>query len=174
MKQKLNIPSADKVLSFVKRYKFVLMIMIAGIIILAIPVKEDRSAANNSTEVVRGEEDFSIETLEAKLSDILSRIDGAGRVSVMLTVHSGTERILAMNREESTDIQESELKEEAVIISTGDGEEAVLIGQNYPVFRGALVVCPGGDDPEVVLMLTKALSSLTGLSSSHITVCKGS
>ena len=174
MKQRLSIPSADQVLAFIKRYKFVLIIMVAGIIVLALPVSDERAADSGGAESIRGEEDFSIETLETELSDILSRIDGAGKVSVMLTARSGTERILAMNRERSEDGEEHELQEEAVIISTDNGEEAVLIGQNYPVFRGALVVCPGGDDPEVVLMLTKALSALTGLSSSHITVCKGS
>ena len=174
MKLKLNMPSADKMLSFVKRYKFVLMIIIVGIAVLLMPVKGDRLSDDEGEEAVRGEEDFSIETLEAELSEILSKIDGAGHVSVMLTARSGTERILAMNREQFEEGQESELKEEAVVISAGDGEEIVLIGQNCPVFRGALVVCPGGDDPEVVLMLTRSLSALTGLSSSHITVCKGS
>ena len=173
MKLKLNIPSQDRILVFLRKYKLVLIIILIGCVILVIPAK-DEHPNNFGSEVVKGEEDFSIETLEAELSEILSKVEGAGRVSVMLTARSGTERILAMNREIADDGEESELREETVIVSVDNGEEAVLIGQNYPIFRGALVVCPGGDDPEVVLMLTKALAALTGLSSSHITVCKGS
>lgn len=173
MKWKLNIAPAEKMLAFIRKYKFILIIMLVGCVVLMIPTKDERSG-NTSAEGVKGEEDFSIETLEMELSEILSKIEGAGRVSVMLTAQSGTERILATNREMSTDGQESELQEKTVIISVDNSEETVLIGQNYPVFRGALVVCPGGDNPEVVLMLTKALSALTGLSSSRITVCKGS
>jgi stage III sporulation protein AG len=70
--------------------------------------------------------------------------------------------------------EQRELQEEMVLISIGDGESAVLIGQNYPVFQGALLVCEGGDDPLVRLRLTEALTALTGLSSNRVTVCKGS
>jgi stage III sporulation protein AG len=173
MKQKLKLPSADKILEFVKRYKYILIIIIAGIAILAVPTKKtnrtSEKQANQGTE-----EEFCLEEFEQELSDILSRIYGAGEATVMLTMSSEAERIFATNRECFADEEGSELREEMVIISTGSGEETVLLKRNYPTFRGALVVCPGGDDPNVVLLLTKALSSLTGLSTNRITVCKSS
>ena len=73
---------------------------------------------------------------------------------------------------QAADAQERE--EQTVVISTGSGEETVLITQKYPTFQGALVVCRGGDDPVVQLTLTRAVSALTGLGSDRITVCKGS
>lgn len=173
MKTMLKIPSVDKVLEFLKRYKLMLIMIAAGILLLMIPVG-DRGTDPPDRMGTSGEgESFSVEELEMRLGEILSKVDGAGKVSVMLTVRSGTERIWATDREQFDRDDERELREETVVVSTDDGEEAVLIVQNYPVFRGALVVCPGGDDPEVVLMLTKALSGLTGLSSGRITVCKG-
>ena len=42
-----------------------------------------------------------------------------------------------------------------------------------PQFRGALVVCAGGDDPGVRLQVIRAVSALTGLGSDCITVCQG-
>ena len=66
------------------------------------------------------------------------------------------------------------LEESTVILSTDSGEEAVLVTQRYPTFQGALVICPGGEDPAVRLALTQAVAALTGLGSDRITVCKGS
>lgn len=174
MKLKLGIPSAEKLTDFMKRYKFVFIVIAAGIILLSIPTETQQEKTTETQGVAGGEEDFSVAALEEELCEILSKIEGAGEVSVMLTVRSGMERIFATDRDSTETDEEYELREEVVVISTDNGEEVVLIGQNYPTFQGALVVCPGGDDPKVQLALTKALSALTGLSSNRITVCKGS
>lgn len=174
MKRKIEMPSMEKLTDFLKRYKYVLLVIAAGIILLLIPTGDGEEKVSETQGVAGGEEDFSVAALEEELSEILSRVEGAGEVSVMLTVRSGMERILATDRDSAEHEDESELREETVVISTDSGEEVVLIGQNYPTFQGALVVCPGGDDPEVQLALTRALSALTGLTSNRITVCKGS
>ena len=41
-----------------------------------------------------------------------------------------------------------------------------------PTYRGALVVCQGGDRADVRLAVIEAVSVLTGLSSDRITVAK--
>ena len=174
MKLKLEMPSFGKLVDFLKRYKFVLIVIAAGVLLLLIPGDGEKEEAVIEEGVAGGEEDFSVEALEEKLSEILSQIEGAGNVSVMLTVRSGMERILATDQEITERDAESNLREETVIISTDAGDEVVLIRQNYPIFQGALVVCQGGDDPEVQLQLTRALSALTGLNTNRITVCKGS
>ena len=109
------------------------------------------------------EEDFSVEALEERLALALSRIEGAGEVSVILTVDSGMERVLATDRTQEQADGGVSIQEETVILSTDAGEEAVLVTQRYPTFQGALVVCPGGDDPSVRLVLTQAVAALTGL-----------
>lgn len=174
MKLRFTMPSAEKLTAFLKQYKFVLILIAAGIILLLLPTGDSGQQQAGTAGMVGGEEDFSVEALEEKLGRILSKVDGAGEVTVMLTVRTGMERVLATDRDSSESDDKSSLREETVIISTGSGEEAVLITQRYPTFQGALVVCRGGDDPQVQLLLTRALSALTGLSSSRITVCKGS
>lgn len=63
---------------------------------------------------------------------------------------------------------------QTVILSTGSGTEAaVLVQQRYPTFQGAVVVCSGGGDAEVRLLITQAVSALTGLGTDRISVCKG-
>lgn len=173
MMKKLQFPSWENVVKFLNRYKYVLVVILAGTVLLLLPGKDEKAPAAQSG-MTGYEEDFSVDLLEEKLSKALSKISGAGDVSVVLTVRSGMERILAADLEHSQDGDGYETREKTVVISTDNGEEVVLVGQNYPVFQGALVVCRGGDDPEVQLRITKAVAALTGLSTGRITVCKGS
>ena len=53
-----------------------------------------------------------------------------------------------------------------------DGEEVVVTKSIYPVYRGALVVCDGGDEARVKLAVTEAVTALTGLSADRVTVAK--
>ncbi|MFQ8983403.1 MAG: hypothetical protein ACLR6W_04145 [Evtepia sp.] len=55
----------------------------------------------------------------------------------------------------------------------GSSQETVTVQEIYPRYQGALVVCPGGDDPEVRLQITEALSALTGLGADKISISEG-
>ena len=60
-----------------------------------------------------------------------------------------------------------------VTVGRGSGSQDVVPLQTVaPQFRGALVVCPGGDDPQVRLAVMEAVSAVPGLGSNHISVCK--
>lgn len=174
MKRNVDLPFGDLLTSFFRRYKFVLLVIAAGLVLLMLPTgsSREKTEAGQSVSVSGG--DYSVEELEERLSTILSRIEGAGKTSVMLTVKSGTERILASDRESAENGDRLEQTEKTVVLSGDSGEEVVLIGENYPTFLGALVVCPGGGDPQIQLQITRALSALTGLGAGRITVCKGS
>ncbi len=175
MKLKWKLPPADKIIDLIKRYKYVLIVILAGVLLLLWPSgKKESGAAKQTAGLTGAEEDFSVEALEARLGEVLSKVDGAGDVSVVLTVRSGMERVLATDTSVEQSEGEHSREETTVVISTGSGQEAVLVAQHYPTFQGALVVCRGGGDPEVRLLLTRAVSALTGLGSDRITVCKGS
>lgn len=174
MKIKLGIPSLEKLAGFLKQYKIVLVFIAAGVVLLMLPQAKRDPVVTNSIGMPDMEALFSVDDLEMKLGEMLSQIEGAGEVSVMLTVRSGMEQILATDKNHSEQESEYETQEKTVVISDDSGEKVVLIGQNYPIFQGALIVCQGGDDPAVQLQLTKAVAALTGLSSNRITVCKGS
>lgn len=173
MKINWKIPKGEALFKLLGQYKYVLIVIAAGILLLLWPSGEKKSPAAAQSGLTGGEEDFSVEALEERLARVLSKIDGAGEVSVVLTVESGMERVLATDIAASQWEDRRDREEQTVIISTDEGEEAVLLTQRYPTFQGALVVCPGGNDPEVRLRLTQAISVLTGLGSDRITVCKG-
>lgn len=175
MRFQWKLPQMEKVQGFFKQYRYVLLVAAAGALLLLWPAGEEgRQPAAEETGLAGAEEDFDLEALEERLAAALSRIEGAGEVSVVLTVDSGMERVLATDRTQEQADGELSIQEETVILSTDAGEEAVLVKQRYPTFQGALVVCPGGDDAAVRLVLTQAVSALTGLGTDRITVCKGS
>ncbi len=148
-------------------YKYVLLVIVAGTLLLLWP---EHTAEESTATAAQQEESFSVAAVEEQLEEILSQIEGAGQVSVMLTVKSGMERVLAQDGTLSAE----EESIQTVVISTGSGtEEVVVLKQYYPTFQGALVVCPGGGDAQVQLLITQAVSALTGLNTARISVCQG-
>lgn len=174
MKEVMNL--GLKLKKFFKKLgqaKFVLIVIIAGVFLLLLP-DTDEKAENKTSERTYSEEYYSVEELEQKLEEILSKIESAGHVEVILSVESGVRRVYAQNESLTQKGAEMQKDKETVIISTGSGTEGtVLIQQFYPKFQGALVIASGGNDPAVKLKLTEAISAVTGLGSDRISVCKG-
>ena len=106
------------------------------------------------------------ETLDKELEAILSNIKGAGRVQVMLTVASG-EQVIYQTDSSSADRQDT------VIINGENRVQDGLVQQIIsPTYRGAIVLCQGADSANVCLAIKEAVSKVTGLDSSKISVLK--
>lgn len=166
-------PPEGAVWKTLERYKYVLLVIIAGVLLLLWPTGEGRQEQRRE-EQTESQETFDLDALEEKLSQTLSQVEGAGRVTVTLTVKSGMEQVLASDRTTSVTERGSSVAEETVLAGSGGAQEPVLLTRRYPTFQGALVVCQGGDSAELRLLLTQAVSALTGLGADRITVCKGS
>ena len=153
------------------KYKYVLLVLAVGVLLLLWPAGKEEPAQSGASGQ---EEQFDLAALEEKLSQTLSQVEGAGRVTVTLTVKSGMEQVLAADRTTSVTERGNSVEERTVVVNNGSGQEAVVRLERYPVFQGALVVSQGADRAEVRLVLTQAVSALTGLGADRITVCKGS
>ena len=95
----------------------------------------------------------------------------------MLTADTDGERQLARDTEltyrgEPTAPEDYSARSETVLTDSGEGDAPVVTQRVYPTYRGALVVCQGGDQPQVRLAVTEAVSALTGLSADRIAVAK--
>ncbi|MGN0967866.1 MAG: stage III sporulation protein AG [Oscillospiraceae bacterium] len=174
MKEKEALLSkGKKTLGVLGRYKYVLLVMLVGALLLLLPDSK-KTEKSQVQAAVSGEEDFSVEALEEKLEEVLSEIDGAGQVQVVLTVQSGMKRVFAQDGSLEQDGSSVQRETQTVVVSAGSGtEETVLVQQIYPQFQGALVVAAGGGDPAVRLKLTEAVAALTGLGADKISICKG-
>jgi stage III sporulation protein AG len=171
---------AGKVWTFIKKNKFVMVVLVIGLVLTLIPtgtaaVKKDAPSA------AKADADFSLSEQEARIAGALSKIDGAGKVTVVLTLKTSTERILATDESSSSnksakgDTVETDVEKNSttVIVSSGSSQEnPVTLKTIYPEYLGALVVCEGADNAAVKYQLVKAVSGLTGLGADKIVVTK--
>ena len=138
-----------------EQHRLVWLVILAGVALLLL-----------ATETVQSQ--FDLNAMEGRLSEALSKIEGAGEVTVVLTVRDGPRQVLAQ------DTRTEQGESETVVINQGSSTQGtVTIQELYPSYQGALLVCPGGDDPTVRLKLTEATSALTGLGADKISISKG-
>jgi len=169
----IRIPAGVKKL-FVK-YRIPILILLLGLLLLSLPGggKEDQREESPSPMATQMQP-----TLEEELETLLRQVDGAGKVSVMLTVEEGEYTVLQADRvtEERTSAQGEEdttLREETVLVNAGSGRsECIPVQVRGPVYRGAVVVAEGADRASVRLDLISAVRNLTGLKADKITVIK--
>lgn len=154
------------------RGKYAALVILLGVLLLLLP--DSKKDTTEATPAENGADEFSVEAFEQKLEDILSDIEGAGRVRVVLTVRSDTKRVYVQDESIQLDAGSEQTQRETVIVSGGSGVQEGLLEQNIaPKYQGALVVATGGGDPDVRLKLTQAVSVVTGLGSDKISICKG-
>jgi len=157
-------------LSRLGKLKYALIAVLIGILFL-LPTKKEKTTisvmAPSETEIASHELD-----IEAKMSEILSAVQGAGAVRVMLTLKNNGETEFQTDVENYSNGEQTEIRSETVFGNSSSGGAALVRRQSTPEYLGALVISQGADSPEVCLKLTKAVCSLTGLGSDKVTVLK--
>lgn len=155
----------EKGTQFIKKYRYVLLVLAVGMLLMALP----ESGAEEAPAETVPAETAGEATLQQSLEDILSKIEGAGTVRVLLTQSQGERTVYQTDQDSSSD----SLRVETVIITSSDKAQQGLVQQiDPPVYLGAVVVCQGGGDPAVRLAIVEAVSSATGLGADKITVLK--
>ena len=149
-----------------KQTVWVFLALGAGLLLL-LPKRGGEAAAPKTQEFA-----FSLEAEERRMEAALSRIEGAGEVTVVLSLEASEEREYARNldsdRQSGAAIARRE--EQSEVARIGDGALTVKIA--YPRYRGALIVTEGSGSG-LKLAVTQAVAALTGLSTDHITVVTG-
>ena len=146
-----------KVREWIQKYRYVLLILLAGMVLMLLPGPSDAMEEGPEMTVPQAEDP------QTRLERILSRIQGAGEVAVMLTEESG-EQIIYQTDGDGAD---------TVLISDASRNEQGLVRMRQPpVYRGAIVVCAGADSAAVRLAITEAVANVTGLGMDKITVLK--
>lgn len=152
---------------WLERYKYLVLVVIIGVVLMLIPGQSSSSVeqAQKGTSEVAEAPDIS-----QQLADILAQVKGAGRVEVMLTLASGEQTIY---QTDDTLADSGTGRQDTVIITDQSRGQSGLIQQiNAAKYRGAIVVCQGADSAAVRLALIDAVSKVTGLDSSRISVLK--
>ena len=158
------------------KYKFVGLTVLIGVGLLLWPSGKKTTGTSGSSPAATAPTAVE-QDLQADMEEILGTISGVGQVKVLLTVDSDGERQLAQNTElaysgSTAAPEDYSRRSETVLVDGAAGDGTVVVRTVYPTYRGALVVCQGGDRPEVKLAVTEAVAALTGLSADRVTVAK--
>lgn len=163
-----------------KRFRYPALVLLLGIALMLVPIGKKTTGQSKSQTaqetVPQTVTDYKTQT-EQQLATILRQVNGAGSVSVMLSLKSGEQTIYqtdsALVSQTADGTTSNSASETTVVLSRDDvGQEAVVAKVLTPTFLGAVVVCQGADDPQVRLSVIQVVASATGLSSEKITVVK--
>ena len=160
------IAVSGKIMDYIKKYRYVLLVLAAGIILMALP--EKKAQTSDSPQPAETAQQLG---LQESLEELLSQMEGAGKVRVLLTQARGEQILYQTNEDTDTAENSSQLRVETVILSGSDRGETGLVQQvNPPKYLGAVVLCQGAGNAAVRLSVVEAVMSATGLTSDKITV----
>lgn len=140
----------------------------------------------NTNEVVKETAKSFEEQLEERVEKILSKMEGVGRVEVMLTTSYGKEVFIAEDnnstysstKEEDNEggrreIQSEDVQSKIVMKNTGSGStEPVVLKEKQPEVKGVLILAEGGEDPRIKQKLTAAAETLLDVPAHKVQVFK--
>ena len=157
-----------------KIYSLLTLAVICGIALIAMSGLEDKAISskdevNNKITQEELSNESSKATLEEKIKNILSQIEGAGEVDVMITYESSEEIQPAFNTNTTTeetkevDQQGGErtvtTSSENKTMITSSSNEPIVIKTNQPKINGVIVVATGAKDLTVKETLYSAVQT---------------
>ncbi len=157
--------TADKFFSKIRNTNYIYVILIIGAAVMLLsPGIGKRTPKPVASEKIISE--------EARLEDILSKTEGVGEVSVMITYYASSEKALAYEtktnrRSDSSGVPDAESSDEKAVMSDG---EPVILREIYPDVKGVVVIADGAKDPSVKQAVCEAVSTSLGIAMHKICV----
>lgn len=143
------------------------------------PAQEEAAAASSKAVLTYEQQ------LEKRLEELLSRVDGVGKVEVMIVLKSSEEKVWWVDRDTSYSITqetdqsggsrkvENQEVSEDTILSGQTGQEGPLLEKELkPEIGGVVVSAEGGGSPQVQAEISAAVEALFDVPSHKIKVLK--
>ncbi len=122
-------------------------------------------------------------SLEKRVEQILSKMNGVGEVSVSIIFAEGATKEYAVNVNATTrEIEEkdqsggvrttTEKTENDQMVMVEGNQQPVLVKESMPKIQGVLIVAQGAGDPLVKEKLFKAAQTLLQVPAHRITICQ--
>ncbi|EJO5346987.1 stage III sporulation protein AG [Clostridium botulinum] len=141
-----------------------------------------KNKKNQEQKIQIQNENYEKET-ETKLKNTLEKIEGVGKVEVMITFESGEEKVPAVNINNSTNktvekdteggtrntTQENE-GSSVVITNNGDKTQPLIVKEYKPKITGVCIVAEGAEDTITKLRISKAVVDLFSLAENKVNV----
>ena len=153
----------NKIIDAFKKIKIEYVILIAlavfAMIIFFGVSGNGKTDVTESTSTV----DEYVETLENKLKNCLSKVKGAGKVDVIISVGSSMQTVFATQT--TTDASGTESRSTLVVSG-----KPVVLKEAYPEIVGVIVVCEGASNLAVRVDLVNACRTFLSVSDDRIKI----
>lgn len=173
----------NKIKELIQRLKSVKHIeIIVGVIIIAVlliiyfNVNEDEvTKSSKSPSSSESSQSSLTDGLEEKLADILSEIDGAGDVKVMITYVSTSEQVTASTNNSHTTTTNGTSGQTTTTTTTTSSpiisnSKVIVLQEKMPEVKGVIIVADGAGDVRVRLSLIQATSTVLGVNANSIQI----
>lgn len=199
----------DKLKLFTKNKNNLILLVLAGVLLMVItfPINERKSDENGenadgnknndsyqmdsggTTEMYGNEylteEQIYISQMEEKLTEVLSKLDGAGAVEVLITLEASEEKIVEKdipvvrsNTEEADSsggtrtVSNVDMGESTVFSNVDNESSPYVIKTLSPQIEGVVVLAEGAGSGTVSLNISEAVQVLFGIEAHKIKVMK--
>ncbi len=129
---------------FISKIKIEYLIVVVLVIVAFFILASNFTSSSDSSDSV----DDYVENLETKLKNCLSKVDGAGKVEVIISIESGMETVLATEKQSSS----GNVVETPIIVNG----KTVTLKENYPEICGVVIVSEGAKNLSVKIALLNA------------------
>lgn len=151
--------------SFIK-YRYPALILLVGILLMLLPGREPTEESPVLPDPV-------CETMEEQLVRILTTVQGAGKVDVLLSVEQGEQVVYQTDQHSDISAERESINLETVLIKDSQrGDNGLIRQTNPPKYLGAVISCEGAEDPVVRLAIVNAVVAATGLTTDKVCVVK--
>ena len=151
----------NKVLNKIKENKTLQYLIIGAISVIIIVILAVIFNGSNKTKTTS-----YVDTLEAKLEETLSKIDGAGKVSVIITVENETAKAVAYTTTTEKTSNGTKTTKTPLVVNG----EVVYLGDAYPTITGVLIVAEGAKNLSVLTKLQYATTTLLNVDVSKVEI----
>lgn len=163
---------------------FLIILVITVVTINFIWNEDEEEKTNNNTEKKQVASNFEIveyeeKDLEARLEDILSNMNGVGKVKVLITYNETEEIIPVYNKTDKKSIinevdssggtrvtEESDTSQEVVF----ENEKIITQKTISPKIEGAIITAEGANNSQIKTNIIQAVEAATGLATHKIQV----
>lgn len=142
-------------------YIFLAILSLTIVAIFAFSLSGKNSSVESSDAV-----DVYVRDLEDRLSNTLSKVDGAGKVSVVITVNSGMETVIATEKTSVTENGKTTVIDEPILVNG----KTVTLMEKYPKIIGVLIVAEGAKNITVMQKIQQATISLLNIELSQVEI----
>ena len=171
-----------------------IILVAAGILIIVLVIPTEKKTDNDASdksEITQQNSELQLSSYEAelekKLEDILSKVDGAGTVKVMITLDESEEIVLQTDSSVESNITNetdssggqrtvnSNSYSYSTVLSGGSSNgEPYIIKQIYPKVAGVVVIAEGAGSAGIQTQISEAVQALFDIPAHKIKVLKAS